>query len=437
MIMKPFQTPLELCVQDPSGQIRRYLVKQEAWIGRSPEAPIPLRDPTLPERALNVLRASEDSVWIRSEPGAPDAKLGDLRLREAHLPVGVSIRLGESELRLSRLNTHSSAASLPETPRGVRAWQTCNPVGKALLWNVRKAAATPLSTYLAGETGTGKEVLAELLHAWSDRASGNFVPLNCAALSITLIESELFGHVKGAFTGAHAPRPGALLQAHNGTLFLDEVGDLPLDIQVKLLRFLENGEIRAVGSDHVSHANVRVVCATHKPLLKMVEEGRFRRDLYYRLASVTLEIPPLRDRPEDIEMLARHFAGSFGKTLSPSALLRLQSYSWPGNVRELRHAVERSCALSDTFSTVLPESSFRFLLDTELMTEEKGDLRNGPLLRLDEMERHLILKALKLTNGNRTKAAKVLGVARSTLFEMLRRHRVAGPRQPLWLEHSA
>src|SRR3954467_3600220 len=171
----------------------------------------------------------------------------------------------------------------------------------------RKAAATPLSIYLAGETGTGKEVLAHLLHAWSQRAPGPFGPVHGGALPLSLAESELFGHVKGAFTGAVQSRPGALMQAHGGTLFLDEIGDLPLDIQVKLLRFLENGEIRPVGADRASRADVRIVCATHHPLHKLVEEGKFRRDLYYRLASVTIEIPSLRARPDDIHMLATKF----------------------------------------------------------------------------------------------------------------------------------
>jgi two-component system NtrC family response regulator len=295
----------------------------------------------------------------------------------------------------------------------------------------KRSALTPLSIYLAGETGTGKEVMAQLIHDWSDRRSGRFVPLNCAALSLSLVESELFGHVKGAFTGASHPRPGALLQAHNGTLFLDEVGDLPMDIQVKLLRFLENGEIRAVGSDHVSHAQVRVICATHKPLKALVEAGQFRRDLYYRLASVTLEILPLRERPEDISFLASEFASSMGKVLSPPALTRLQAYSWPGNVRELRHAVERACALSSTLTQILPETAFDFLLSPENTPGEPAFEEVTSTLNLHQMERILLLKALKRAKGNRSLAAKILGVARSTLFDMLKRHQIIGPRSTL------
>ena len=179
---------------------------------------------------------------------------------------------------------------------------------------------------------------------------------------MSLAESELFGHVKGAFTGAVNHRPGALMQAHNGTLFLDEIGDLPLDIQVKLLRFLENGEIRPVGADRPSRADVRILCATHHPLQKLVEEGRFRRDLYYRLASITIEIPSLRSRPEDVEMLAQRFATELQRSISPKAMLRLQAHAWPGNVRELRHAIERASGMAGPFAPILNEEAFAFLL---------------------------------------------------------------------------
>ncbi|MBU6376216.1 MAG: sigma-54 dependent transcriptional regulator [Bdellovibrionales bacterium] len=424
-----FKSPIDVSVQDPSGEIRTFRLSNEAWAGRSPDAPIPLRDPTVPPRVLSVLRASETEVWVRAEPQGPSLEVGDLKLREACIPVGVAIRVGESELRL--LEKATEVETLPSFPSGVRPWMTKSTVGRELLWMTRRSAKTPLSVYLAGETGSGKEVLAQLIHSWSERASGQFVPLNCAALSLSLVESELFGHVKGAFTGAHQARPGALLQAHNGTLFLDEVGDLPADIQVKLLRFLENGEIRAVGSDHVSHANVRVICATHKPLKKLVEEGKFRRDLYYRLASVTLEIPALRHRPEDIAYLAETFARQMGKSLSRAALLRLQGYSWPGNVRELRHALERACALSSEFSSILSEAAFDFLITPESIAVEPALEWGVPVLKLDEMERYLLIKALKISGGNRTEAAKILGIARSTLFEMLKRHRITGPRKPL------
>lgn len=415
-------TNLELSIQDPSGQVRRVPIQEPAhhafWLGRAADAPAQLKDSTLPSRAGWIFRASETELWIKAEPAAPAFRLGPIESREARLIHGLGIRWGQSELRL--VEPASSRPHLPEQPAGARPWLTQSRSGRKLLWDVHKAAATPLSLYLAGETGTGKEVLAHLIHCWSDRASGPFVPLNCAALSLSLVESELFGHVKGAYTGAHQHRVGALLQAHNGTLFLDEVGDLPPEIQVKLLRFLEDGEIRAVGSDSTSRASVRVVAATHKPLKALVESGQFRRDLYYRLASVTLRIPPLRDRPEDVALLAHGFASESRKTITPDALIRLQSYGWPGNVRELRHAIDRACAFSGREPGLLSDTDLDFLLDED----RAAQVESLPILSIHEMERHLLLKSLRVTRGNRSEAAKLLGVARSTLFEMIKRHGV-------------
>jgi hypothetical protein len=345
-------------VEDPSGETRVFALQSSGafTLGRSDESTIALRDSTVAFEAaqfwatplLGKTGVSVSPFWMRINDGMPPAFVGDLGVREAQVPAGVVIRFGETRVTFEPL---TSDMGLPSFPHGIRPWLTQSQDGRELLWMAKKAAATPLSLYIAGETGTGKEVLAHLLHAWSDRASGPFVPLHCGALSLSLIESELFGHVKGAFTGAHTQRPGALMQAHNGTLFLDEVGDLPLDIQVKLLRFLENGEIRPVGADRCSHADVRLLCATHHPLLKLVEQGKFRRDLYYRLASVTLQIPNLRSRPQDIEMLALKFASGLGRTLSPQALLRLKAHRWPGN--RTRKWTSRSL-FSGTFRRSIP-----------------------------------------------------------------------------------
>jgi transcriptional regulator with PAS, ATPase and Fis domain len=403
-------------------------------IGRNPANEIPLRDATVGSEVAVIWQTSdihhgtESPYWVKTLDSDVGIRLGDLAFRESQLPAEMPLQIGDTRIILERKN---SELALPTQPYHLRAWQTCSESGRKLLWTARKSAATPLSLYLAGETGTGKEVLAQLLHAWSDRASGPFVPLHCGALPLSIAESELFGHVKGAFTGATYQRPGALMQAHGGTLFLDEVGDLPMDIQIKLLRFLENGEIRPVGADHTTRADVRLICATHHPLKKLVEEGKFRRDLYYRIASVTLELPSLRSRPDDIRMLAKRFAEELGKTLSPKALLRLQAHPWPGNVRELRHAIERASGLAGAFTPILDEESFEFLLtpDTIAATEDLGF--GCAILTLDEMERLMILKALRLAQGNRAAAAQILGIARSTLFEKLKRHKITGPRSSL------
>ncbi|MFL5813985.1 MAG: sigma 54-interacting transcriptional regulator, partial [Bdellovibrionia bacterium] len=287
-------------IEDPSGETRICSLKKPTLrVGRDPSCEIQLRDPLVPSEAALIWetpRASSSKnasrtaspYWVRTLDSEQPLLLGDLPFRESQLPHGMILTVGESRIVLQRADEH---LALPDQPHSIRPWLTCSESGRKLLWTAKKAAGTPLSLYLAGETGTGKEVLAQLLHAWSDRARGPFIPLHCGALPLSLAESELFGHVKGAFTGAIQQRPGALMQAHGGTLFLDEVGDLPLDIQVKLLRFLENGEIRPVGADQSTRVDVRLICATHHPLRQLVEEGKFRRDLYFRIASVTLEIP--------------------------------------------------------------------------------------------------------------------------------------------------
>lgn len=422
----------QLRIQDPSGETRTIALRARnrsaLKLGRAELSDIQLRDPTANEIAAQIWTKTEDKesiYWIRTEQGSAGIRLGDLLVKEAQLPPKLPVRIGETTLVLE---SDEEQVTLPEFPTGVRPWLTASEGGRTVLWTTKKAAATPLSIYIGGETGTGKEVIAQLIHSWSDRAAGPFVPLHCGALPISLIESELFGHVKGAFTGATHHRPGALMQAHNGTLFLDEIGDLPMDIQVKLLRFLENGEIRQVGADRISRADVRLVCATHKPLEKLVEEGKFRRDLYYRLASVTIHIPPLKCRPEDVTLLTHRFAGEFGKSVSRRALLRLQAHSWPGNVRELRHAIERACGLAGPFCPVLNEDAFEFLLTPTHITATPALELGAAVLTLNEMERVMLLKALKLSNGNRAFAARILGVARSTLFEMLKRHKITGPR---------
>ena len=453
----------DLEIQDPSGEVRRKKLRLPSdptgeetqdyvlfslpgerdiasVVGTTPF--ILLKDSALPKELGKVRwicnpKSAKRSfqLWIDLATEVPPLRIGDLYAKSCELALHLEVQIGETRLTLK---TSDAAPDLPRFPSGAPAWLTSCESGKKLLWMAKKAAPTPLSIYIGGETGTGKEVIAHLLHLWSDRASGPFVPINCGALPISLAESELFGHVKGAFTGASQPRPGALLQAHGGTVFLDEVGDLPLDIQVKLLRFLENGEIRQVGADRTSRTDARVICATHHSLKQLVEEGKFRRDLYYRLASITLEIPTLRSRPEDILLLSQKFAKDLGRALSPSALLRLQSHAWPGNVRELRHAIERASGLSGPFTSLLSEDAFEFLITPESIENAPEIELGSGLLTLDEMERVMLLKSLRLSNGNRSRAAQILGVARSTLFEMMKRHRVQGPKsfEP-WTKRSA
>jgi len=414
---------------DPSGETRK-LPLEDLRINLTQH----LRDASLPHVSIEIekfitddtsLKPMQSPFWLRVIGSQPLVRMGGSLFHEGQIPLHIPFRIGETELSLFQTLPQ---VRLPEFPTGYQPWYTCTDEGKKILWNLKKVAATPLSIYLAGETGIGKEVLAGLTHAWSDRAPGPYITINCGALSSSLAESELFGHVKGAFTGAHRDRPGALLQAHGGTLFLDEVGDLSLDLQAKLLRFLENGELRALGSDRVLHASTRVICATHKSLLALIEQGLFRRDLYFRIASVTVDIPALREREPDISLLAEHFAESMGKQISPAAILRLQAYSWPGNVRELRHSVERACGLASPFQPHLDACDFDFLLHSETMTQTPELSLGAGVLTMKEMEKAMLLKALRMSQGNRGEAAKILGIARSTLFDMLRRYKIIGPR---------
>jgi two-component system response regulator FlrC len=284
-----------------------------------------------------------------------------------------------------------------------------------LLAMLRKVAPTNATVLLQGESGTGKELVARCIHNNSPRAARAFVAVNCAALSPTLIESELFGHEKGAFTGAVAQHLGRFERAHGGTLFLDEVGELDANLQAKLLRVLQEKSFERVGGRREITADVRVVAATNRNLKAMVAEGRFRQDLYYRLSAFPLEIPPLRRRPADIPELARFFleraAASLGRPaphLSQPALDRLLSYAWPGNVRELENMMERVAILVE--GDVGPE-------DLPLPQAE-----SSPPLRVKDIERRAIEEALEMNHGNRTRAARQLGISVRTLQYRLKEY---------------
>ncbi len=264
--------------------------------------------------------------------------------------LSTALVFGRQAQALDRLRRrYAEAARQRAEDRGsapARLEASASPAMRRVVAQAKQVAASELPILIEGETGTGKEVLAEAVHFWSRRADRPFVRLNCAALPDNLVESELFGHVRGAFSGASADRTGRFRTANGGTLLLDEVGDTPAHVQAKLLRVLQEGTFEPVGSDRTVRVDVRVISATHVPLEAAVRDGRFREDLYYRLAAVRLDVPPLRDRPEDILPLARGILGE-ERSLAPDAEAALLSSPWPGNVRELLHNLERAVALSD------------------------------------------------------------------------------------------
>jgi transcriptional regulator with PAS, ATPase and Fis domain len=291
-----------------------------------------------------------------------------------------------------------------------------------------------------GETGTGKEVVARALHFNGPRRDKPFVELNCAALPAQLLESELFGHERGAFTDARERKLGMVETAEGGTLFLDEIGDMDIALQAKLLKLLEEKSVRRIGSLREQRVDVRIVAATHRPLEALVREGRFRADLYFRLGVVQLRLPPLRERGADILLLARHFlqhhAARYGKpapALDKAAEAVLLEYSWPGNVRELRNMIEQAVLLNTGSVISAPQLTLSRLGSTSSSTPDHADAaanRAPPELTLPEMERQALVKALQVAEGNVTRAARDLGISRDTLRYRIEKYGLDTPQRP-------
>tara|TARA_R110001583_G_scaffold54634_2_gene166946 strand:+ start:3071 stop:4435 length:1365 start_codon:yes stop_codon:yes gene_type:complete len=290
---------------------------------------------------------------------------------------------------------------------------------------IRKVAVTESNVLIVGESGAGKELVANTIHLASHRVDEPFIAINCGALSPELVDSELFGHVKGAFTGAHRDHRGVFEQAEGGTLFLDEVTEMPLEHQVKLLRVLENNEYRSVGSQHLKKANVRIIAATNRDLADAIDAGHFREDLYFRLAHFPIQVPPLRNRNNDISGLAQHFlayrntAEKLTKMFSDDALNLIQQQKWPGNVRELKHAIERAYILAE--NEILPSHIMVSSLEpsTELLTD---GVQIPVGMRLDELEKAAIYQALDESMGNKNETAKQLGISVKTLYNKLSKY---------------
>ena len=295
---------------------------------------------------------------------------------------------------------------------------------RRLLAQVERVAASESRVCILGETGTGKELIARTIHDKSPRREGPYITLNCAAVPAELIESELFGHEKGSFTGAGSRHIGKFEQAHEGTLFLDEIGDMPLGMQAKLLRVLEQGEVERIGGDKPIRVNVRVIVATHRNLEEQVKQGAFRQDLFHRIFVFPVSLPPLRERPEDIPALAEHFAAQITKqngwkpvTFALEAVQALQAHSWPGNIRELRNVVERLLLFAEG-ETITAETVRSALPGSSASGTPAPTAGSGPLAdRVEQFERQVILEEIKRNNHHITNTAKALGLERSHLYK--------------------
>jgi two-component system response regulator HydG len=351
-----------------------------------------------------------------------------LDLRQLRVVVG---RASES-VRLRRTNVELQQRL--DERFGFEGVVGSSPQMHTVIDRLKRIAPTDASVLIQGETGTGKELVAQAIHQNSPRKNKPFVALNCAALSENILESELFGHVRGAFTDASADRVGKFAYAHGGTMFLDEVGDMPMATQIKLLRVLENGEVTRVGSNEPIKVNVRVLSATNRNLEEAIAAGTFRSDLYHRLKVVTIVLPPLRDRTQDIPLLIEHFMRMFSKrhhkaikSMSPAARMRLLGFDWPGNVRQLRNVIESMVVVD-----------FDGVLDLDDLPSELGEPSASPAASaadsrpatlaslvgkpLEEIERMFITDTLAFTGGNREQAAQLLGIGERTLYRKIKEY---------------
>ncbi len=396
-----------------------------------------------PEEALAFAQEHELSCVVINLEATGEERLGFFSRFQAQIPLVPVILLSEEadlteavtavkngafDYRLLRTEPEvleqlvlQAAKEIPKVEQG---YLTAHPGLKKLLRRLREVAQSKATVLITGESGTGKEVLAKYLHRISDRAQGPFVAINCAALPEHLLESELFGYEKGAFSGAYTRRIGKFELAHGGTILLDEITEMPLALQAKLLRVLQESEVDRLGGAYPVKIDVRVIATTNRNLQEEVQNGRFREDLYFRLNVIPVHLPPLRERPEDISLLAMHFLREFAarykrpvQGFAEGVLERLSHYHWPGNIRELRNLVERAVLLAQGKWITLAD-----LFPQDLQTKEE----NTPLRPLKEMEREMILKALRAVNGNRQKAAEILGISVRTLRNKLQIYRQAG-----------
>ena len=393
---------------------------------------------TLPSQPDVILMTAfgdaREAVQMMKE-GAADYILKDNILEE--LPVRVRQVLDHRKLRQESTVLRGRIESLQEQIH-LHRFETIvgqSPAIREALNLARRVAPTDASVLLLGESGTGKEVYAQAIHAASHRADAPFIPVNCGALPETLLESELFGHERGAFTGAIRTKPGRFEMADGGTVFLDEIGELPQSIQVKLLRFLQDHIYVRVGGEEMRRADVRILAATNRVLEDMIRDGRFREDLYYRLNVFPIRLVPLRERREDIHELVNHFLIVQERTpdlLSSEALDFLQHYDYPGNIRELQNLIERACILAGQG----PILRSHFPQDRARPAHDAADLLSMGL-SLEQMERKMILEAMERAQGNKTKAAALLGISRRALYSRMESHGIPiGAAEPEPTEQS-
>ncbi|HEX8703957.1 MAG TPA: sigma 54-interacting transcriptional regulator [Myxococcaceae bacterium] len=413
--------PAQVRVKQGPNEFIHEITGERFTIGKDPANALVVQDRFISSKHLQVTRR-ENGFHVLDMNSTNGTFLGGVRIFEVEVPLNTVLRVGETELILEPL-------SLGRQTQSFHGIIGDDPSVRNLVELIERVAPSNAAVAILGESGTGKELVARALHLCSPRTSQAFIPINCAAISKELIESELFGHEKGAFTGADKARKGAFEEAHGGTLFLDEIGELPLDLQAKLLRVLESGELKRVGASRPIHVDVRVVAATNRDLLAEAREGSFREDLYYRLCVIPLMLPPLRNRKGDIGVLAEHFIHTYaprGQTVkfTSDAMDKLQQHPWPGNIRELRNVVHRALLLRRGPKIDATDITF----DQEYSREPTGaagislEMPVGLTLEMmmQRLERQIIENTMRRYHYNKERVAKELGLARSTLFKRLK-----------------
>ena len=435
-----------------TGQnVTTHMLPEEGTLtlGRAPDASIRVEDSSVSRlhARLHVSRV----VRVEDLGSANGTRVGGARLRPNQatpIPAGQVVEIGGSWMMIANAPLSGSTTRSEEpSPEPAAVTEAAGDQGDLLVLDetmrnidrlVQRAAVADISVLLLGETGVGKEVFARRIHQLSPRAQKPFVGLNCAALATTLLESELFGHEKGAFTGAGQAKPGLLETADGGTVLLDEVGEMPIAVQVKLLRVLEERQVLRIGGTRPRPIDVRVLSATNRNLEAEVAAGSFRRDLYFRLNSIAIEIPPLRKRQSEIEPLARRFARLAAQRLKvPQSEIerevfdRLRNYQWPGNVRQLRNVMERAVVLADggrITADLLPADTYVGPVPQAVSSEPTAPVARSADGGADE-ERQRILAALERCAGNQTRAAELLGISRRTLVSRLGEYDLPRPRK--------
>lgn len=417
LITEDFENLTDLFLEIPDLHIHKVL-PDFLSLGRDIANSIPINDTFISSRHCRIEKKGTQFIVkdLRSRNGT---FVNGTQVIEANIKHGDVLQIGQTQIRVK-----SETRSYPKAKLSSK-----NETYRKQLESLPLIAQSDFPVLILGPTGSGKELIAEEIHTLSNRSYESKVNLNCSAFTPNLVESQLFGHISGSFTGATKDRKGAFLEAHEGTLFLDEIGDLPLDVQPKLLRAIEYGEITPVGSDKSLKVDVRIVAATHKDLEELVNQGKFREDLLYRLKTFVITPPSLSSRPEDFETLLFQLAKEFRVRFSHNAIEKLKSLPWPGNVRQLRQTVQRASVLFQAKSVepedvprIIDENKTRNSMSLEELIKPKNVNINQPILK--QVEKEIIIERLLVNKGNQRQTAKDLGIAKSTLHDKVKAYRI-------------